>query len=236
MAKKNQGTKTPVAVEETKQVEQQDTAQEGVTLQSTDVQETAQGVEGADQGTVEETTTAPAQETQAEETAGQDEEEPAAPEVEETEEPNPDEPVQVLVSTSMALLQQELAEYIEAMRPGREVSANDGMLMQVKLNALIKSVLRQEGEEFISQMKYLLAAFEEHRGGVFGERYVFRFVDTVPLSRGDRTALERLVNLFMVTADAKSRQDALKHVDLAKVAETLQDGKMQERLFQFYSM
>ncbi len=207
MAKKNQGTKTPVAVEETKQVEQQDTAQEGVTLQPADVQETAQGVEGADQGTVEE-----------------------------TEEPNPDEPVQVLVSTSMALLQQELAEYIEAMRPGREVSANDGMLMQVKLNALIKSVLRQEGEEFISQMKYLLAAFEEHRGGVFGERYVFRFVDTVPLSRGDRTALERLVNLFMVTADAKSRQDALKHVDLAKVAETLQDGKMQERLFQFYSM
>ena len=217
MAKKNSGTKAaaaaPAVSEETKQAE----------LQAASEQEVG--------------STQPPAVQEGEGEASGDEQAPAVVETaSEEEQPSADEPVQVLVSTSMALVQQELAEYVEAMRPGREVSANTGMLMQVKLNALIKSVLRQEGEEFVAQLNYLLAAFEEHREGVFGERYVFRFIDSVPLSRGDRTALERLVNLFIVTADAKSRMDALKHVDLAKVAETLQDGKMQERLFQFYSM
>lgn len=225
MAKKNSGPKAPAAApavsEETKQAELQAASEQEAGAVQPPVNPKGEG-EGE----------APAGNEQAPEV---NEAAPAADETSE-EEPVADEPVQVLVSTSMALLQQELAEYVEAMRPGREVSANTGMLMQVKLNALVKSVLRQEGEEFVAQLNYLLAAFEEHREGVFGERYVFRFIDSVPLSRGDRTALERLVNLFIVTADAKSRKDALKHVDLAKVAETLQDGKMQERLFQFYSM
>lgn len=140
------------------------------------------------------------------------------------------------ISVSMGFMQQELGEYVKVMRPGYPVPAEQGVQNQMRLFRCIESILRQEGAEFFQQLNYLLAVFKENRDGAFSERYLFRFWDNLALSQRDRTLFERLLNLFVITADHTSRADAVKHVDLNKTVQLITSGPAQERMFQFYAM
>ena len=140
------------------------------------------------------------------------------------------------ISVSMGFMQQELGEYVKVMRPGYPVPAEQGVQNQMRLFRCIEGILRQEGAEFFQQLNYLLAVFKENRDGAFSERYLFRFWDNLALSQRDRTLFERLLNLFVITADHTSRADAVKHVDLNKTVQLITSGPAQERMFQFYAM
>lgn len=140
------------------------------------------------------------------------------------------------ISVSMGFMQQELGEYVKVMRPGYPVPAEQGVQNQMRLFRCIESILRQEGAEFFQQLNYLLTVFKENRDGAFSERYLFRFWDNLALSQRDRTLFERLLNLFVITADHTSRADAVKHVDLNKTVQLITSGPAQERMFQFYAM
>ena len=140
------------------------------------------------------------------------------------------------ISVSMGFMQQELGEYVKVMRPGYPVPAEQGIQNQMRLFRCIEGILRQEGAEFFQQLNYLLAVFKENRDGAFSERYLFRFWDNLALSQRDRTLFERLLNLFVITADHTSRADAVKHVDLNKTVQLITSGPAQERVFQFSAM
>lgn len=107
-----------------------------------------------------------------------------------------------------------LNTYAEQMAPRRPVSDAKIIEQQRLLFEALTKAINESGEDFEKLMKMVFAFFEEHRAGVFHETRVFRGMDNIPLSANDRSALQRLINMFKLLANPQSRKLNLKQVDL----------------------
>lgn len=142
--------------------------------------------------------------------------------VEPTPTPNPQEPVvtptPVEATTSTAKstvltpvgpaagIAEELAQYKEAMIPGKYVPAVTGAENQRKLFRLIeRTINRVPDESFKDCMNTLLEWFHENENGVAGEAYVFRFPGEWRGTPDEYYAYIRLITLFRQLANPSTR-------------------------------
>lgn len=132
---------------------------------------------------------------------------------------------------------QGVLSYIPAMHPKRPVTEADRLRQQVSLYRSISGVLNKlEGEEFTRAYGFLLELFSLYRKGVFGERYVYRDFDNVPLAEPDRRAFQRFLMLLTLTADPKSRAVALKQIDMTKTLALGVSEPARQRVQAFYGV
>lgn len=134
------------------------------------------------------------------------------------------------------IIEQALADYAEAMQPGKPVNATEGAAAQVQLFRAMQNVLRQEGSEFTACFSTLLSFVNAHRKGVFNERYAFRFLDQVKLSAPERKNFERFLNLLLTTADPATRHITTRQVDLTATMAGFTDTNVQQRVIDFYAV
>jgi len=167
-------------------------------------------------------------------------EEPAAqPEAEPTPAPAPAPKETPKESTATGATQQmienNLNEYIEKMKPGRAHTGNEGPTTQLKLYRTIQTVLRQQGSEFTRSFNELLKTVHEHRDGVFHERYLFRYFDAIALTGSERRNFERMLNLLLTTCNPATRSKTVKQVDLDATMEGFKNSEMHQRVIGFYT-
>lgn len=137
---------------------------------------------------------------------------------------------------NQTILQQNLDQYIEAMAPGKPHADEQGPMFQVLLYRTIQNVLAREGKDFTEGMDYLLQRIQENRDGVFNEKYVFRYMENIKLGQIERKTFERLLNLFITTADPATRTVTVKHVDIPTTVKNIPDGRVQQRLYEYYGV
>lgn len=128
----------------------------------------------------------------------------------------------------------ELLEYTEKMGPGRTMNQETGAANQAAFYTTLINIIDHTGKDFRIAFATLLAVFNEYKRGVFSGAYALRFMEDVPLNKSKRDNFIKLVNLFSMTADSKTRKDVLKHIDLKReLVGMSEDSKM--RLVAFYT-
>jgi hypothetical protein len=110
-----------------------------------------------------------------------------------------------------------IAHYMENMKPKKPVTDADGARFQINLyRALTGTINHLEGEDFRKVFTQLLQKFHEHEDGVFGPTRIMRFFETMPLAASERVAFQKLVDMFKLLADPKSREVALKQISFTR--------------------
>lgn len=126
-----------------------------------------------------------------------------------------------------------LEKYVEAMMPNVPANPKDGASHQRSLyNIFISALTLKSGEHRIA-LDGILYVMNEHRMGAFSERYAMRFMDTTRLDAASAISFQRLLHLFILTANPAKRRDALKQLDMRRIIEKL-DVMSQQNLLDYY--
>jgi predicted secreted protein len=128
----------------------------------------------------------------------------------------------------------ELLDYSVKMAPSQTMTREQGAVNQAALFNTIISIIDHSGKDFRIAYSAMLSIFNEYKKGAFNGAYVLRFMEEVSLNKNKRTAFIKLINLISMTADSKTRKEALKHIDLKRelVGSISDEGKM--RITAFY--
>ena len=128
----------------------------------------------------------------------------------------------------------EMLEYVEKMAPGRTMNQEAGAANQAAFYTTLINLIDHTGKDFRVAFATLLAIFNEYKRGAFSGAYALRFMEDVPLNKNKRDNFIKLVNLFNMTADSKTRKDVLKHIDLKReLVGMSEESKM--RIVAFYT-
>jgi hypothetical protein len=150
-------------------------------------------------------------------------------------------PVRVDVKLQQAeikfqLIVDRLTAFSTAMAPNAAINETDGKAQQLALWKVIEQVLKLEGPEFIKGFAMLLDFIAEHRTTHFSEKYAYRFFGPLALSAGDKRNFNRLLNLFIATADRATRRMGLEQVGLQASLAGIRDSGIQQRVTEFYQI
>jgi hypothetical protein len=104
--------------------------------------------------------------------------------------------------------------YIERMKPGRPVDAHVGGKEQIALYRSIQNIINRQDDHFTQLFTALLYLFEAYSDGALGDRYRMRFMESVQMHAGDRKAFAYLSQLLHILADPKSRDIAIKQINM----------------------
>lgn len=129
----------------------------------------------------------------------------------------------------------ELLEYAEKMAPSQTMHREQGAINQAAFYNTMVSIVDHTGKDFRLGFATMLAIFNEYKRGAFSGTHVLRFMEDIPLNKTKRDAFIKMVNLFSMTADSKSRKAVLKHLDLKR---ELSNGVSEEgkvRIASFYA-
>lgn len=137
------------------------------------------------------------------------------------------------ISTTAKLALMNIDEYIANMQPSKPITVENGCKNQVTLFRSITQILNHLNEDFNVVYSEMLRKVHEHSNGVFYDANVFRFFDNISLNEKERKQFQRLLNLLKLTADPKSRQVALKQVDLGKTLEFFPES-VKQKILTFY--
>lgn len=129
----------------------------------------------------------------------------------------------------------ELLDYAEKMAPSQTMHREQGAIIQATFYNTLVCIIDHTGKDFRLGFATMLAIFNEYKKGAFGGSYVLRFMEEVPLNKNKRDAFIKMVNLFSMTADSKTRKAVLKHLDLKRELNhgVSEEGKM--RIANFYA-
>jgi len=130
----------------------------------------------------------------------------------------------------------DIKQYIVDMNPGRTMTTVDGSRNQVILFRAIRSIIEFTGSDFQIAFATLLRFFDEYKNGVFGERYVFRFMESVSLSPEERRAYERIVTLLKITSSAQGRKEALRQVNFQKILQYSFTEEGKQKVLGFFNV
>lgn len=136
---------------------------------------------------------------------------------------------------NLTALAERLDAYIQAMKPGRPVDPRQGASLQQALWNAIKHVLARPPHEFNLMYSELLFVINQHRAGVFSERYVYRFLNEVKLSARELRNFERVMNLLMSTCNPATRHLAVQQIDMRSVMRDMNDESVVEKLLSYYT-
>lgn len=128
----------------------------------------------------------------------------------------------------------EMLDYAEKMAPGRTMNQEMGAANQAAFYTTLINIIDHTGKDFRIGFATMLAVFNEYKRGAFSGAYALRFMEDVALNKNKRDCFIKLVNLFSMTAEAKTRKDVLKHIDLKReLVGVSEEGKM--RIVSFYT-
>lgn len=139
-------------------------------------------------------------------------------------------------------LEDALTAYVTELAPSRPVEPVVGARYQVQLWRAIQHVLALEGSAFVKQWSALLAFVDANkltsngRPGVFSAGYAFRYFSEVKIGASDRRNFERMLNLITITAERRTRQLALKQVDMKATLSGFNDEAIRQKLIGFYQV
>lgn len=130
-----------------------------------------------------------------------------------------------------------LDTYIDRMKPNRPVTAEEGYKYQNSLYRAIMNTLNADIslDDFRVLWSVLLLYFKEYNAGVFHERYVCRFNEAWRGNPDELLAYNRLLNLLMNTAKAKSIKEVTKVVSLQKTTDGFPE-KAKQKLLALYGV
>lgn len=129
----------------------------------------------------------------------------------------------------------ELLDYAKKMAPNQTMLTDAGALNQAALYNTLISIVDHSGKDFRIAFSTMLCIFNEYKDAAFGGAYVLRFMESVPLNTNKRKAFIKMVNLFSMTADHKTRKAALKHVDFKRELIEPLSEESRMRIVSFYN-
>lgn len=129
----------------------------------------------------------------------------------------------------------ELLDYAKKMAPSQTMLTDAGALNQAALYNTLISIIDHSGKDFRIAFSTMLCIFNEYKDAAFGGAYVLRFMESVPLNANKRKAFIKMVNLFSMTADHKTRKAALKHVDFKRELIEPLSEESRMRIVSFYN-
>jgi hypothetical protein len=139
-------------------------------------------------------------------------------------------------STSLMIVEDNLATYVDKMKPGAAHQGNEGPTAQVLLYRTVQTILRQKGSDFNFLFGELLKTVHKHRNSVFNERYVFRYMDRLSLTSSERRNFERFINMLLTVCDPATRSHTLKQVDINATMEGFKDPDAHQRVVAFFQV
>lgn len=125
-------------------------------------------------------------------------------------------------------------EYTEAMGPGCAMGDKEGGMWQKRLYLAFIGALSVNDEETEIALDALTYLFRQHRSGAFTTSMVFRFMDTVRLSKNEALLFQMLLQLFLETSVPAGRALALKNHDFKRIASKMVDPRHAERLMAYF--
>lgn len=130
---------------------------------------------------------------------------------------------------------EELLDYAKKMAPSQTMPTETGAINQANLYNTLISIIDHSGKDFRIAFSTMLCIFNEYKDAAFGGAYVLRFMESVPLNTNKRKAFIKMVNLFSMTADHKTRKAALKHVDFKRELVEPLSEESRMRIVSFYN-
>lgn len=132
-------------------------------------------------------------------------------------------------------IREDIQFYINSMRPGRSHYNTEGPSIQIKFYKTILSILRLEGRNFMVLFEELLGVVHQYRTTIFDERHAYRYFELMNLTTVERKNFERILHLLLTTCDPKTRNKAVKYVDLDQTLEGFKDSNLHQRVIDFYT-
>jgi len=130
----------------------------------------------------------------------------------------------------------DLTAYAEAMATTKAIDPVEGGKWQYSLLQILKATLSVKDQEvFNKEWNTILNFFKKNKDGIFNETYMFRFPDYWVGSPNEFSLFRRLVYTIIQTADTKTRNAAIKDINMGLVAEGLTE-QQRTRLFVFYGV
>lgn len=138
-------------------------------------------------------------------------------------------------SPLVKLTMNELLDYIRQMAPRSPVDDIRGGQYQVRFYRAIVNIINNGPTDFRLFFGVFLRMVHELRSEhVFNERYLMRFLPTMPMDERDRRGFQYLMNLFATTADSATRAQVLRQTDLGKAVSSGLTDVGQKRLISYY--
>jgi len=131
---------------------------------------------------------------------------------------------------------QHIFDYVSMMGPKATMPTDTGARNQVQLFISLRNIVEYSEDQFALAFATVLALFDEYKDGVFNERYVFRFMDSVALSAADRKCFERLLNLIKIAAPTTGRKESMKQVSFSKTLEFGYTEVGKQRIMNFFNV
>ncbi len=124
--------------------------------------------------------------------------------------------------------------YIEAMKPGKLISDDQGSAAQAALFRIFQNVVRND-EMFKECMDLLIDYFREFKDGVFHEHYAFRFTEFMTIPSDHIKAFTYMVNLLKISASVKTRKEVTKMVDINRAMNEAYSEDERQRVVAYFS-
>jgi len=132
---------------------------------------------------------------------------------------------------------QQLASYVDAMKPKKPVTTQTQARNQLTLYTCVMSLINKSGRDFEPAFTALIKFFNAHRDGALGPRFIFRAPEESLLTAPRRDANERVMNLLMTLAPTNGNfgqiKQALKQVDLKRSLAVEVEDQARERVIAF---
>lgn len=126
--------------------------------------------------------------------------------------------------------------YIGRMAPGREADLKVALTEQVGLYRAIQNIINRQETYFTQLFSALLFLFKQEYNGALGDRYRMRFMDNIPLHAGDRKAFANITQMLCILADPKSREIALKQVNMERALENGLTEEGRTRVLNYFNI
>ncbi|MGF6603708.1 hypothetical protein P3T23_008462 [Paraburkholderia sp. GAS448] len=127
-----------------------------------------------------------------------------------------------------------VTEYTQTMKPGRVITQAEGMRQQVSLCIAIFAAINTLDADFRPVLTTILGILHRERDAAFRETHLFRYWDSVALSKNQRRGFEKIITLLKTLADPKTRQTALRQVDFERLLQYGLTEKGRARLAAYF--
>lgn len=129
-------------------------------------------------------------------------------------------------------------EYMDEMKPKRQMSPKDGGKNQANLYRTIRYMFITPNDNFAKLFSVFLAIVNEFKdtGKVFNERYLFRFPESIQLNQSETDTFWKWLQLFITTSDAKDRKYALTQVNVNKALSQNLTEDARNKIINFYNI
>lgn len=128
-----------------------------------------------------------------------------------------------------------MEDYINKMRPGVTQTEQSGTQNQLTFWHFLNSTINLDQAEFKQCWAIILFYFKEYNKGALGEQYVARFFNAIRLDEASMKAFQHLLDLCSLTADAGTRAQAMRQMDLNRALSVGISEQAKANIISFYS-